>query len=161
MYGLIGKMTAVAGQRDALAAILLESTGSMPGCLSYIIATDPTDPDALWITEVWDTQASHQASLSLPAVQAAIRKGRPLIAGFSDRVETAPLGGHGLQGTWISDRVQPGMVNWARVGTAAGPSGGQRSELERGSLPSGACAGSPQSVQKRFPAWSGFPHAVQ
>ena len=96
MYGLIGKMSAVPGQRDALAAILLESTGSMPGCLSYVIATDPADADALWITEVWDSAESHKASLSLPAVQSAIAKGRPLIAGFSNRVETVPLGGHGL-----------------------------------------------------------------
>ena len=96
MYGLIGKMSAVAGQRDALAAVLLEGTAKMPGCLSYVIATDPADPDALWITEVWDTQASHQGSLALPEVQAAITKGRPLIAGFSNRVETTPLGGHGL-----------------------------------------------------------------
>ena len=99
MYGLIGKMSAVPGQRDALAAILLESTGSMPGCLSYVIATDPADADALWITEVWDGAESHKASLSLPAVQAAIAKGRPLIAGFSNRVETVPLGGHGLPRT--------------------------------------------------------------
>jgi quinol monooxygenase YgiN len=97
MFGLIGKMTAVAGQRDALAEILLEGTDSMPGCLSYIIAADQTDPDALWITEVWDSRESHEASLTLPAVQAAIAKGRPLIAGFSDRVETTPLGGYGLQ----------------------------------------------------------------
>jgi quinol monooxygenase YgiN len=97
MYGLIGKMTAVVGQRDALAAILLQGTQAMPGCLSYVIATDPSDPDALWITEVWDSQASHQASLAMPSVQAAIAKGRPLIAGFSDRVETVPIGGHGQQ----------------------------------------------------------------
>ena len=96
MYGLIGKLSAVTGQRDALAAVLLEGTGAMPGCLSYVIATDPADPDALWITEVWDTQASHQASLALPAVKAAITKGRPLIAGFSNRVETTPIGGYGL-----------------------------------------------------------------
>jgi quinol monooxygenase YgiN len=96
MYGLIGKMSAVAGQRDALAAVLLEGTAKMPGCLSYVIATDPADPDALWITEVWDTQASHQGSLALPEVKAAIAKGRPLIAGFSNRVETTPIGGHGL-----------------------------------------------------------------
>jgi quinol monooxygenase YgiN len=96
MYGLIGKMTAVAGQRDALAAILLEDTGVMPGCLSYVIATDPTDADALWITEVWESQERHRASLTLPAVQAAIAKGRPLIAGFSQQVETVPLGGFGL-----------------------------------------------------------------
>lgn len=97
MFGLIGKMTAVAGQRDALAAILMEGTGSMPGCLSYIIAADPADDDSLWITEVWDSRASHEASLSLPQVQAAIAKGRPLIAGFGERVETTPLGGYGLQ----------------------------------------------------------------
>ncbi|HEY9467541.1 MAG TPA: antibiotic biosynthesis monooxygenase family protein, partial [Vicinamibacterales bacterium] len=69
MYGLIGKMTAVAGQRDTLAAILLDGTHAMPGCLSYVIARDPADDNALWITEVWDSQASHKASLSLPAVQ--------------------------------------------------------------------------------------------
>ena len=97
MYGLIGKMTAVPGQRDALAAILLDGTNAMPGCLSYVIARDPADDNALWITEVWDSQASHKASLSLPSVQAAIAKGRPLIAGFSNRVETIPIGGHGIQ----------------------------------------------------------------
>ena len=97
MYGLIGKMTTVPGQRDALAAILLEGTRDMPGCLSYVVAADVTDADALWITEVWDNPESHQASLTLPAVKAAIAKGRPLIAGFSNRVETTPLGGHGLR----------------------------------------------------------------
>lgn len=96
MYGLIGKVTVVPGQRDAFAAILLEGGEAMPGCLSYIIAADPADADALWITEVWDSQASHQASLSLPAVQAAIAKGRPMIAGFSNRVETTPIGGIGI-----------------------------------------------------------------
>ncbi len=71
-------------------------TGAMPGCLSYIIAADPTNPDALWITEAWDSKDSHAASLKLPAVQAAIARGRPLIAGFDSRSETTPLGGHGL-----------------------------------------------------------------
>jgi quinol monooxygenase YgiN len=96
MYGLIGKISTVPGQRDALATILLEGTDSMPGCLSYIVATDPADADALWVTEVWESQESHRASLTLPAVQAAIGRGRPLIAGFEQHVETTPLGGHGL-----------------------------------------------------------------
>lgn len=96
MYGLIGKMTATPGQRDALIAILLGGTGTMPGCLSYIVAKDPADENAIWITEVWDSEASHSASLALPAVKEAIAKGRPLIAGFSDRVVTAPVGGFGL-----------------------------------------------------------------
>jgi quinol monooxygenase YgiN len=96
MYGLIAKMTAVPSRRDALAAILLASNDPMPGCLSYVIAADPADPDGLWITEVWDSQTSHKASLTLPAVQAAIAKARPLMAGFSSRIETTPLGGLGL-----------------------------------------------------------------
>lgn len=96
MYGLIGRVKAVPGQRDALLAILLEGTGSMPGCLSYVIARDPADADALWITEVWDSRESHAASLRLPAVRAAIPRARPLIAGFDNRHETEPVGGVGL-----------------------------------------------------------------
>ena len=72
MYGLIGKMTAVSGQRDTLAAVMLEGTTAMPGCLSYVIAHDPSDPDALWLTEVWESKESHAASLTLPAVKGAI-----------------------------------------------------------------------------------------
>ncbi|RZJ16926.1 MAG: antibiotic biosynthesis monooxygenase [Brevundimonas sp.] len=98
MYGLIGRMKAHPGQRNALAAILLEGTGAMPGCLSYVVARDPADADALWITEVWDSADSHRASLALPTVQAAITRGRPLIAGFDNRTETEPLGGVGLRG---------------------------------------------------------------
>ncbi|WP_282009660.1 putative quinol monooxygenase [Brevundimonas aveniformis] len=96
MYGLIGKMLAQAGQRDALAAIMLTNTQDMPGCLSYIVANDPTDENAIWITEVWTDQASHHASLQLPQVQEAIRQARPIIAGFGERFETQPLGGVGL-----------------------------------------------------------------
>ncbi|PZQ54031.1 MAG: antibiotic biosynthesis monooxygenase [Phenylobacterium zucineum] len=96
MYGLIGKMIAKPGERQRLVDLLLAGTGAMPGCRSYVIAADPTNADAIWITEVWDSAASHQASLQLPSVQAAIRQARPLIAGFGERFETQPLGGVGL-----------------------------------------------------------------
>jgi quinol monooxygenase YgiN len=96
MFGLIGRMRAQPGKRDELLDILLSGTGGMPGCLSYVIARDPDDADALWITEVWTDEASHKASLSLPSVQAAIARGRPLIAGFDSHVRTEPVGGIGL-----------------------------------------------------------------
>lgn len=100
MFGLIGRMHAQPGRRDELIAILLEGTygapGGMPGCLSYVIARDPADADAIWITEVWTDEASHKASLSLPSVQAAIGRGRPLIAGFDSQTRTEPAGGIGL-----------------------------------------------------------------
>lgn len=96
MYGLIGKMTAKPGERDALVAILLEGTTAMPGCLSYVVATDPAEPDAIWVTEVWDTKESHAASLQLPEVRSAIAKAKPIIAGFGPSTVTTPVGGAGL-----------------------------------------------------------------
>ena len=110
MFGLIGKMVATPGNRDALAAIILSGAGTMPGCLSYIVAKDPRDTDALWVTEVWDSAESHKASLSLPRVREAIAKGRPLIASFGDSVQSEPIGGHGLateQGAAAIERMNP------------------------------------------------------
>jgi quinol monooxygenase YgiN len=96
MYGLIGKIIVKPGQRDALVSILLESTGEMPGCRIYLVATDPGDANAIWITEAWDSEADHQASLQLPQVQGAIARARPLIEGFGERFITTPVGGVGL-----------------------------------------------------------------
>ena len=96
MYGLIGRMTAVNGQRDALIDILIQGVAGMPGCLSYVVARDPKDANGLWITEVWQDQASHRAALNLPSVQAAIAQGRPLIASMDPHTETEPVGGFGL-----------------------------------------------------------------
>jgi quinol monooxygenase YgiN len=93
MYGLIGRMNASPGKREQLIEILLEGVANMPGCLSYVVAEDARDANAIWITEVWDSKESHDASLSLPSVRAAIAKGRPLIAGFGDSFVTTPVGG--------------------------------------------------------------------
>lgn len=96
MHGLIGRMKAKPGQRDALAAAILEGSGAMPGCRSYVVVYDVADPDAIWITEVWDDAAAHEASLELPAVRAAIARAMPLIADFGPSTTTVPVGGTGL-----------------------------------------------------------------
>lgn len=96
MYGLIGKMIAAPGKREALASVLMDGISGMPGCLSYIVAYDGNDQDALWITEVWETKQAHEASLGLPSVRDAIAHGRPMIVGFGERIETTPIGGHGI-----------------------------------------------------------------
>ena len=96
MFGLIGSITAIAGRREDLIAILAPSEGSMPGCLSYIVARDPKDADVLYVTEAWESREAHAGSLMLAEVQAAIAKGRPLIARFEQIAETEPVGGVGL-----------------------------------------------------------------
>jgi quinol monooxygenase YgiN len=98
-FGLHGKLTAHPGQRDALLAILLDAAdlvGAAPGCEIYFVSTSHTEPDALWVTEVWRSEADHAASLSLPGVKELIVKAKPLIASMSDAARTIPVGGKGL-----------------------------------------------------------------
>jgi len=96
MYGLIAKLMASPGNREQLMAILMEGTRDMPGCFSYIVAKDSSDENAIWVTEIWDSVTSHDASLSLPPVKNAIALGKPLIAGFEKVAVTNPVGGVGL-----------------------------------------------------------------
>jgi len=96
MYGLIGKFKAKPGQRDAVIGAMLDDDSVIPGCLSFVVARDPADADVVCITEVWDSQASHKASLELPSVKASIARAMPLIASFDQHVETEPVGGIGL-----------------------------------------------------------------
>jgi quinol monooxygenase YgiN len=91
VYGLIGKIVAVEGRRNDLADLLAAMGADMPGCLSYVVHLDAVDADGLWITEIWESAAAHEASLDVPEVQTAIERGRPLIARFEQRIETVPL----------------------------------------------------------------------
>lgn len=96
MYGLIAKLSIVAGKRDEMVAILRESAADMPGCLSYIVGKDAGDANVLWVTEAWDSQASHDASLSLPAVKKAIARAQAIVANFEKMAVTIPVWGAGL-----------------------------------------------------------------
>jgi quinol monooxygenase YgiN len=96
MYGLIVKITAAPGKRDALLAILEEAARDMPGCLSYVVAKDSADENAIWVTEVWNSQTSHDASLSLPAVRNAMPQSKAMVTGFDKIAVTAPVWGPGL-----------------------------------------------------------------
>lgn len=99
MYGLHGKMVAHAGQRDALVEMLMtgaESLRQFEGCLIYVISIVEDDPNAIWVTEMWQSQAEHQASLTLESVRALITQARPLIAAMPEHMEFTPLGGKGL-----------------------------------------------------------------
>lgn len=96
MYGLIAKLTASPGKRDELIVILEKGTRNMPGCFSYILAKDAVDENTLWVTEMWDSAGSHDASLTLPFVKDTIAQAKPLIAGFEKVAITNPVAGVGL-----------------------------------------------------------------
>jgi quinol monooxygenase YgiN len=96
MYGLIAKIKTIAGKRDEMVTILKESADGMAGCLSYVVAKDAADEDTLWVTEVWDSAESHDASLSLPAVKNAIPRAKGLVSGFERVATTRPVWNGGL-----------------------------------------------------------------
>jgi len=96
MWGMIVKITLLPGKRDEMVEILHESAADMPGCLSYVVAKDVGDENTIWVTEVWDSMASHDASLSLPAVKDAIPRGKALVSNFERIAVTSPVWGVGL-----------------------------------------------------------------
>jgi quinol monooxygenase YgiN len=102
MHGLIVRLIVAAGKRDEVVRMLRESAADMPGCLSYIVAADSSDEDAIWVTEVWDSVASHDDSLSLPSVKNAIPQVKPLISNFTKIAVTTPVWGVGLQSTRVT-----------------------------------------------------------
>lgn len=98
-FGLHGSIVAQPGQGDALVEHMLEASRLMddaPGCELYLVSTSETDDDeAVWITEIWRTEADHDGSLSLPGVPDLIGRARPLIAGMGDSQRLVPIGGVG------------------------------------------------------------------
>lgn len=97
MFGLIAKLTAMADRRDEVIALLKESAAEMPGCLSYVVAKDAADENIIWVTEVWDSVASHDASLSLPSVRNVVPRVKPLLSGFDRIAATTPVWGARLR----------------------------------------------------------------
>jgi len=96
MYGLIVKLTVAPATREKMVAVLKASAADMLGCFSHVVAEDAADENVLWVTEVWDSQGSHDASLSLPAVKNAIPQVKEIVANFERVAVTSPLRGVGL-----------------------------------------------------------------
>lgn len=99
-YGLHGKLTATAGKGDKLASILLEAArlvSTAKGCHLYMVSKDYNDPDAVWITEAWDSKEDHDNSLQVAGVKELISQAMPLLHGRPEKgQELEILGGAGV-----------------------------------------------------------------
>jgi quinol monooxygenase YgiN len=97
-FGMYVKFTAKSGQRDALVNMLLDgatSAQSVKECELYIVNVSDTEPDTVWVTEVWSNSEAHAASLTQEETKASIQRAMPLIAGV-EATQIRPLGGKGL-----------------------------------------------------------------
>jgi quinol monooxygenase YgiN/mannose-6-phosphate isomerase-like protein (cupin superfamily) len=99
LVGRYVKFRAQEGQGAALAERLLQVARSLeeaPGCELYAINRAPGEPDTVWVTEIWRSQADLDASLDSEEAKAQIAEVRPTLAGPPERIDLEPLGGAGL-----------------------------------------------------------------
>lgn len=96
MYGLITKLTTVARRRESVIDLLVAGRQPPAGCLSYVVARDPGDPDVLWVTEVWTDAQAHGDALKRPDIKAGFALALTWIATMHDPILTEPVGGLGL-----------------------------------------------------------------
>jgi quinol monooxygenase YgiN len=97
-FGTYGKFTTHAGQREALVQLLLEAAAhaqSDEGCELYVVNIVDSEPETVWVTEIWSDQSAHEASLSMEETKALIQRARPFIAGI-EQVRLRPVGGKGI-----------------------------------------------------------------
>lgn len=98
-FGMYAKFTTKPGARDQLVDILLEAAagaGAVPDCELYVVNVSETEPDTVWVTEVWSHAEAHAASLQEEATRAAIQRAMPLIAGV-ESIPLRPVGGKGIK----------------------------------------------------------------
>jgi quinol monooxygenase YgiN len=97
-YGYLATMRTKPGRRDELVKILLGGETGLreAGCDLYVVGTADTDPDTVWVFEVWRSKAHHAASLDLPETRAAIASALPLLTGERTGQELDIAGGLGI-----------------------------------------------------------------
>jgi quinol monooxygenase YgiN len=98
VFGYINAIEARPDHRDEVVAILLEAVAGLrgAGCLQYTVAVDPDDEVTIRVTEVWESEEAHRASLELPETRAAIARAMPLLSGEFETAATEVRGGLGL-----------------------------------------------------------------
>lgn len=97
-YAMTGKLTAQPGMGKQLADVLLRAsqiTARISGCRAYIVSSDAKDESVIWVFEIWEDKASHDASLRNENVRALIAEAMPMLAAPPDGSELRVLGGFG------------------------------------------------------------------
>jgi quinol monooxygenase YgiN len=97
-YGYLGTMRTQPGLRDEVVRTLVEGADALTaaGCRLYVVSVSEDDPDCIWVNEVWESKDSHDASLQLPEVRAAIQATMPKLTGEFTSQELHVVGGLGV-----------------------------------------------------------------
>jgi len=85
-FGMQVVMTANKDKGDELAKLMQKASqlvSDIKACEFYLVQLSTSEDDTVLITEVWQSQEDHQASLLNADVRELIAKAKPLIAGMS------------------------------------------------------------------------------
>ncbi|UFJ40368.1 antibiotic biosynthesis monooxygenase [Brevibacillus humidisoli] len=97
-FGYFGKLVVNEGQRDALVQILIEAAEfaqSVEDCELYAVNISESEPDCVWVTEIWKNEEAHAASLGLEWTKLLIERAKPFIRKM-DGIRMQVLGGKGV-----------------------------------------------------------------
>ena len=101
LYGLHGQLIAQEGKGMELSDILLEAASlleSAEGCYLYAISKDFKMPNAVWVSEIWESKSHHDNSLKSEEVRALIGKAIPILQENPKKgQELKILGGLGIR----------------------------------------------------------------
>ncbi|RDU37185.1 antibiotic biosynthesis monooxygenase [Neobacillus piezotolerans] len=98
-FSLFGKFTVREGERDTMVDILLEAAESMKKleeCEIYLVNISESEPNCVYVYEVWSDENAHQESLKLEATQTLISRAKPLITGMERIITLITKGGKGI-----------------------------------------------------------------
>jgi quinol monooxygenase YgiN len=79
----------------------------MPRSLSYIVAKDSAVENSVWVTEAWESQASHDAPPSLRQVQETVPHAQLIVAHFEKFRHHNPSVGHANRALTRLPHVEP------------------------------------------------------
>lgn len=98
-FSLFVKFTVQEGKQNTFVEILIDAAKAMEqieDCEIYLINTVESDPNAVFVYEVWRNKEAHQSSLRLETTQTLIQRAKPFIAG-AERIGTfITKGGKGI-----------------------------------------------------------------
>ncbi len=98
-HGFHATITAASGKAGDLVALLLAAPSlENDDCLVFLVGRSAGNPDLVFVTEGWSSQAAHGAFFASDAAKSFVAQLAPLVAGDSVYVDEVPVGGKAILG---------------------------------------------------------------
>lgn len=94
--GVVAHILAKPGQRDALIEAL-RPLARMEGLIDIVVAKDTENPDAVWLTEIWESKELHDAATTGAVFKVALVRLHQVMLKIEQNYKTVPEFGNRLK----------------------------------------------------------------